>query len=138
METIKHEGEVVFQKGNIVGIKISRQSACSQCVAKDSCGLINSQAKVIEISDDANRQFTPGEIVTVRLEATSGFLAVFLSYGLPLILMLAALISVYLVSKSEINGGISAIIILIPYYFWLFLNKKKLAAKFRFTISPKE
>lgn len=138
MEAIKHEGIVVFQKGKTVGVKISRLSACSQCVAKNSCGLINSRDKIIEVETENSQQFTMGEEVIVTLEATSGFLAVFLCYILPLILMLATMISVYFAGLGEIKSGISAIIILIPYYFWLSLNKKKLAGKIRFTISKKE
>ena len=138
MEAIKHQGTVVFQKGSTVGVKISRHSACSQCAAQNNCGLINNQDKVVEIETDGNQQFAIGEEVIITLETTSGFLAVFLGYVLPLILMLATMIIVYLAGAGEIKSGISAIIILIPYYFWLFLNKKKLAGKFRFTLSKKE
>ena len=138
MEAIKHEGTVVFQKGSTVGVKITRHSACSQCVAQNNCGLMNSQDKIVEVETNANQQFATGEEVIIMLEATSGFLAVFLGYILPLILMLATMIIVYLAGAGEIKSGISAIIILIPYYFWLSLNKKRIAAKFRFTISQKE
>ena len=138
MEAIKHQGTVVFQKGSTVGVKITRHSACSQCIAQNCCGLINSRDKIIEVETENSQQFTMGEEVIVTLEATSGFLAVFLGYVLPLILMLATMLIVYQIGAGEIKSGISAIIILIPYYFWLFLNKKKLAAKFRFTISQKE
>ena len=138
MEAIKNEGTVVYQKGSTVGVKITRHSACSQCVAQNNCGLMNSQDKIVEVETNANQQFATGEEVIIMLEATSGFLAVFLGYILPLILMLATMIIVYLAGAGEIKSGISAIIILIPYYFWLFLNKKKIAAKFRFTISQKE
>ncbi len=138
MEAIKHQGTVVFQKGSTVRVKISRHSACSQCVAQNNCGLINSQDKIVEVETNANQQFATGEEVIIMLEATSGFWAVFLGYVLPLMLMLATMIIVYLAGAGEIKSSISAIIILIPYYFWLFLNKKKIAAKFKFTISPKE
>lgn len=99
---------------------------------------MNSQDKIVEVETNANQQFATGEEVIIMLEATSGFLAVFLGYILPLMLMLTTMIIVYLAGAGEIKSGISAIIILIPYYFWLFLNKKKIAAKFRFTISQKE
>ena len=138
MEAIKHEGTVVFQKGSTFGVKILRHSACSQCAAQNNCGLINSRDKIIEVETENSQQFTMGEDVIVKLEITSGYIAVFLCYILPLILMLTTMISVYFAGLGEIKSGISAIIILIPYYFWLSLNKKKLAEKIRFTLSKKE
>ena len=91
--------------------------------------------KIIEIDTPFAQTFKPGEEVIVSLAQNLGMWAVFLVYILPLLLLLGTLFAVSAAGGSEISSGISAIIILIPYYFWIFLNKKKLAGKFRFTIS---
>ena len=116
-------------------MRITRYSACHNCDARHGCGLMDCQDKTVEIRTPFAKAFRPGEEVIVSLAQNLGFWAVFLGYILPLLLMLGAMIAVSAAGGSEISSGISAIIILIPYYFWLFLNKKKLAGKFRFTIS---
>ncbi len=135
MQQISHYGTVVNVKKNLVQVKIARYSACHNCDARHGCGLMDCQNKVLDIATVHASEYQKGEEVIVSLAQNSGFWAVVLGYVLPLAFMLAALIIAQVCGCSEIISGISAIIILIPYYFWLFLSKKRLAEKFRFTIS---
>ncbi len=135
MKQINHYGTVVSIRDNTLKVKITRYSACHNCDARHGCGLMECQDKIVEVQTPHPEIFRPGEEVAVSLAQNTGLWAVFLSYILPLILMLAALIAASMFNASEIISGISAIIILIPYYFWLFLSKNRLAAKFRLTVS---
>lgn len=93
--------------------------------------------KHIEITDKRAGRFSPEEEVMITIDAAQGFKAVWYGYVLPLILVLITLGSALFAEVSEQLSGIFSIIILIPYYLWLFLNRKKLNCQFRFTISEK-
>lgn len=135
MKQINHYGTVIKVKTGLVQVKITRYSACHNCDARHGCGLMDCQNKTIDIATSHAKDYAVGEEVVVGLAQNFALKAVFLAYILPLMLMLAALLAADICGCSEIISGISAIIILIPYYFWLFLSKKRLAGKFRFTIS---
>ena len=135
MQQINHYGTVTNVKKGSVQVRITSYSACHNCDARHGCGLMDCQNKMIEIATIHASEYQKGEEVIVSLAQNSGLWAVVLGYVLPLIFMLLTLIIAQICGCSEIISGISAIIILIPYYFWLFLSKKRLAGKFRFTIS---
>lgn len=135
MEKIQHRGTVTVVKPGLVSVQITSFSACHNCDARHGCGLMDCQNKIIEVATPAAADYTPGETVVLSMSSQSGLWAVFMGYGLPLILMLAALIVASLLGAGELMAGISAIIILIPYYFWLFLNAKRFKQRFDFTIS---
>ncbi len=135
MQQINHYGTVINVKKGSVQVRITSYSACHNCDARHGCGLMDCQNKMIEIATIHASEYQKGEEVIVSLAQNSGLWAVVLGYVLPLIFMLLTLIIAQICGCSEITSGISAIIILIPYYFWLFLSKKRLAEKFRFTIS---
>ena len=132
---IEHLGTVTAVKNGIVSVKISRNPACHDCDARHGCGLMSCQDKVIEVPSPHAADFHPGETVRLGMNAGQGWLAVFYAYILPLALMLATLVVALCAGFSEISAGISAIIILIPYYFGLFLTQKRIKKQFSFHIS---
>ena len=79
-------------------------------------------------------EYRPGDRITVSLRQDSGFLALFLGYIAPLILVLTVLFSCLYGGLGEISSGIYSIIVLIPYYFGLSLARKHLQKKFYFSI----
>ena len=105
---------------------------------RHGCGLMECQDKIIEIADKNPQKYQIGEDVLLSISGQMGLNAVFLGYVFPLILMLLVLTGVYIYTNSDLLSGISAIIILIPYYFWLFLAKDKLKSWFDFKISKKD
>ncbi len=135
MKQISHYATITEVLSGRLKVKFRRYSACHNCDMRHGCGLMACQDKIIEIATPHAAQFRVGEEVAVSMAQNTGFWAVFLSYVLPLILMLAALTAAQILWNNELISGISAIIILIPYYFGLFLRHKSLAEKFRFTVS---
>ena len=85
------------------------------------------------LTDRSDR--TLGDKVIVSLAPRFGFLAVFYGYILPLLVMLITLLTVVFAGFSELIAGLSSIIVLIPYYFWLFLNRARFRQQFNFKIS---
>lgn len=138
MKQISHYANVVSSGNGKVSVQLTRFSACHNCDAKNGCGLMECQNKIITIPSPISDQFSIGENVIVHMSQNSGYWAVFLGYVLPLIIMIATLLLTHLVTESEIKSGISAIIILIPYYLWLSFNRKRWEAKFKLTVSKIE
>ncbi|MBQ8661369.1 MAG: SoxR reducing system RseC family protein [Alphaproteobacteria bacterium] len=137
MEQICRNGRIVKISGSEITVEIISRSACQNCAARAACGMADSRPKLIEITDDRAERFSLGEEVRVTMDAAQGCKAVWYGYVLPLILVLAALVSALAAGASEQFSGIFSIILLIPYYLWLFWNRKKLRRQFRFTISDK-
>ena len=134
---IEHNAIVISVKDNIVKVRINRYSACSNCLAKSGCSLKEYQEKEIEIFTPNAKEFSTGQEVIINMESSSGWIALIYIYIIPLALILSTLITSLLLNFSEAIAGISAIIILIPYYFGLFLTQKKIKKQIHFQISKK-
>ncbi len=131
--TISHKGIVESIVNDIVSVNITSVSACSSCHAKGACNASDMQDKVIE-ANLRNKQLKIGEPVTVIAKESMGFLALFLGYVFPFLLVLTTLIVSTAVSIKETYAGLLSISILIPYYLALYLTKDKIKKSFIFEI----
>ena len=131
-ECIEHDG-IVQESGNgSVTVRISSASACSGCHSEGSCTMSGKEEKIINVTGSYN--VSPGDKVTVLLQQSAGFTALFLGYIIPLLLVVTLLIILISVSINELIAGLCSIGILIPYYFILWLFRNRIGKKFTFTI----
>ncbi len=133
-ESITHPGIIERITENSVFVKILSMSACASCHAKGMCSIADVEEKVVEVKKDPNREYTVGEEITVVMKKSLGGRAVFLGYVLPFLLMIATLIAVLLITGEEGPAGLSAILVLIPYYWLLYVFRNRLKRTFSFTI----
>ena len=78
---IEHEGIVSRVEGDRVYVKITSQSACGACKAREACGLAEAQEKIVEVTTPgAQQHYTAGESVTVGVRRSAGAVAVILAY----------------------------------------------------------
>lgn len=130
---IEHSGIVTEISSNCVKVTIGSVSACSACHAKGACSASDMQDKVIE-AKLPDWEVKIGESINVQIGRSLSYLALFLGYIFPLILIIVTLIVTTILGYSElITGGLS-LGILVPYYFILFLFGKKLKKTYSFTI----
>lgn len=94
------------------------------------------QEKEIEISH-FNRQYSPGEEVTVIFQESQGFKALFYGYILPFLLVMITLIGMFSLSNNEIASGLLALGVLIPYYTTLYYFRHYLKKIFNFEIEER-
>ena len=130
--TIDHDGIVQRTEDNKVIVAISASSACSGCHAEGSCSLSGQEEKIIEVRGKYNVK--PGERVTILMKQSMGYAALFLGYLLPLIIVVSLLITLISFKVSELSSGLISIAILIPYYIVIFLFRKTINEKFKFTL----
>ncbi len=137
MSPIKHKAQIVQTAPRELTLKIARQAACGACPAAGLCGMKENKEQIFSVSVPDSERYRAGDSVIVELNPRLGWLAVIFCYGLPLFLMLFTLFVCGCFGKSEIFSGITAIIILIPYFFFLFLGKKYFKKKFTFIVTDK-
>jgi sigma-E factor negative regulatory protein RseC len=75
-----------------------------------------------------------GQTVTVAGAESLGLKAVTFAFGLPLLLLLAALVTAVAVAGSEKVAAIAALGVLVPYYLVLFLLRDRIKKDFQFRI----
>ena len=130
LKTINHEGIVKKCDNNFVTVQITSETACSGCRAKGVCSL--SKNNTIDI--EGNYSLNVGDSVIVQMEKSMGYSAVVLGYLIPLIVVMATLIIALALQVKESHAGIIALLSIFPYYFFLFLYKKKIDKKFVFSL----
>lgn len=135
MEQLQHRGIITSISGNEIKVQITNCSACENCEGRHGCQLMEFKHKNIDVFTEVASSYHIGEEVIISLDLKDGFKAVFYSYVLPLFLVVSILIIFASFGAGELTSGISAIIILIPYYFWLFLKTKQLKRQFKFKIN---
>ena len=135
MEEIKQTGVITNIEDDTLSIKITTCSACSQCSAKSFCSISEQKDKIITTKVTNSSLYNINDYVDISINQPLAIKAVFYSYVLPLILLLATIIILYTMGFNDFISGISGIIVLIPYYFGLFLLRNKFRADFKFIVS---
>ncbi len=132
-----HIGRVVSIDAGIVRVSIISQSACAGCHAKGSCGLHEQQEKMIDVPCNSSL-YHVGDRVEVGVQKWAGMHAVFLSYVLPFVLVVA---TIFGLSSTGFDEGLSALVglgCLVPYYLLLYAFRQRISRSFSFTITRKE
>ena len=131
---IRHEGVVDSIDGQKVTVRILQASACSGCQASRICRAAESKEKLVEVNVTGAERLSVGQTVTVVGEERMGLAAVMLAFGLPLLLLLAALIAAVSVTGNERIGALAALGVLVPYYIVLMLMRGRIKKDFQFRI----
>jgi sigma-E factor negative regulatory protein RseC len=131
-KTINHTGIIQNLDKESVTILITSESACTGCHAEGSCSMTGKEEKIVEVAGNYNVK--PGDTVTVVMERSTGYLALFLGYILPLIIVIITLIIMAALNYRELIAGLISIASLLPYYFFLYLFREKINNKFIFSL----
>jgi sigma-E factor negative regulatory protein RseC len=113
---------------NGVWVSFPRSSACSNCHAKSGCLISDTQEMSVFVKDDS-KNYELGQKVKIQIKKTTGLGAVFFSYILPLVLLLAVLISVFEKTQNDLYAGLASVAILVPYYLAIYIFKGALKNK---------
>jgi len=130
---IDHVGTILEIEDGKIKVGILNVSACAACHAKGACSMADMKEKSIDVIDYSNK-FELGEKVNLSYRESLGWLAMFLAYVLPFVLVMLALVISTTITKNELISGVSALIVLLPYYIILSFFKDRLKKTFSFTI----
>ena len=133
-DLIKHRGIVEKIDGSHVVVRIVQTSACSTCSAKGLCNASESKEKQIDVYE-VNPAYRIGEEVVLCGSTSMGMKAVFLAFGIPVLLLLAALfVTMRITDGDALLAATVALLAVVPYYVVLYLMKDKMNKTFSFVI----
>ena len=132
MEQITHKGRIVAIDSEITTIEIIAESACASCHAKGLCGLGEEKVKQVQVRTSAWVPRKVGDEVEVVLKKSMGYKAVFIAYGLPLVVLFAALMILNALGVGELYAGLGAIGAVALCYLVIFLFRNKISKDYSF------
>ena len=135
-DIIKHRGIVENIDGSHIQVRIVQTSACSACSIKGHCNASESKDKLIDVYDNNAASYRKGQDVMVYGTTSMGMQAVILAFGVPFIVLFAALYVTLQLTGDELTAALAALAALIPYYLIIYIYRGKLSRKFFFTIEP--
>lgn len=133
-DIIKHRGIVEKVEGAHVVVRIVQTSACAACSAKGLCNASESKEKQVDVYE-AGASYRIGEEVVLCGSTSMGMRAVFLAFGIPMLLLLFALFVTMRVTDGDaLVSSLVALFAVVPYYLVIYFMKDKLNSTFSFTI----
>lgn len=133
-DNIEHEGIILDIDSDYISVEIMNKSACASCNAKSMCSMSDVKAKVIQVENRGFTLYEKGEKVNVLLRRSLGFKALWISYLIPLIILLVLLLTLSAVGVKELLIGLSILVFLALYYFIVYLLRNKIKNEFIFIV----
>ena len=131
---IVHAGKILEITPDFTTVQIIVSSACSSCHAKGLCGMSEEEEKVIMLPTDPYATYNVGDQVEVCTKMSMGLKAVWISYVIPLAVLMILILSLSAVIANEIVLGLVAIAGVALYYFGIWLFRDRLSNEFVFYI----
>lgn len=135
---ITHPGRILEITPDFTTVQIIVSSACSSCHAKGLCGMSEAEEKIIMVPTDPYSEHKVGDEVQVMTRMTMGLKAVWISYVVPLavLMILILTLSAFLGDSAhrEIIAGLGALGGVAVYYLAVWLLRGKLQNEFVFYI----
>ena len=131
---IIHSGKILEITPDFTTVQILVSSACASCHAKAMCGMSEEEEKVIMVPTDPYADHKVGDEVQVMTKMSMGLKAVWISYVIPLAVLMILILSLSGVIESEVYRALAAIGGVAVYYFFIWLFRNKLSNEFVFYI----
>ena len=131
---IVHSGKILEITPDFTTVKILVSSACAACHAKGLCGMSEEEEKVIMVPTDPYTVYQVGEEVQVVTKMSMGLKAVWISYVIPLLILMILILSLSSVIGNEVVIGLVSVAGVALYYLGVWLLRDRLADEFVFYI----
>ncbi|MBO5250673.1 MAG: SoxR reducing system RseC family protein [Bacteroidaceae bacterium] len=133
-DIIKHRGRVEKLDGSHVVVRIIQTSACSACSIKGHCNASERKEKLIDVYG-VNASYQVGEEVVVCGATSMGMRAVWLAFGVPVLILLVALsVAMYVTNEDALVSSLVGLLAVVPYYLIIYMCRDKMNKTFSFTI----
>lgn len=131
---IIHDGKIIEITPDFTSVEILSSSACSSCHAKGLCGMSEEQEKVIMVPTDPYSEYAVGDDVKVATKMTMGLKAVWISYVIPLAILMILILSLSSVIGNELLLGLVSIAGVAVYYLGIWFFRDRLSNEIVFYI----
>ena len=132
---IRHQAKVIEMTPELTTVEILVSSACSECHAKGLCGMSETQEKVISLPTDPYADYNVGDQVQLCTKMSMGMKAVWISYVIPLAILMILILSLSAVFESETLTGLVSVGGVALYYLVIWLLRRRLNNEFVFYIA---
>lgn len=131
---IEHSGKIIEITPDFTTVEIIASSACASCHAKGMCGMSEQEEKIIMVPTDPYSEYSVGDEVKVCTKMSMGLKAAWISYVIPLIILMILILSLSAVIENEyLTGGLSIAGVAL-YYAVIWLFRDRLSTEFEFYI----
>ena len=131
---IAHSGRIIEITPEFTTVEIIVDSACAGCHAKSLCGMSEEQEKIISLPTDPYATYSVGDEVKVCTKMSMGLKAVWISYVIPLMILMILILSLSSVIGNEVVRGLVSIGGVGLYYILVWLFRDRLHNEFVFYI----
>ena len=131
---IKHRGRIIEMTPEFTTVEMLVSSACSECHAKGLCGMSETQEKVISLPTDPYATYNVGDEVELCTRMSMGMKAAWISYVIPLLILMILILSLSSIFESEVVTGLASIGGVAIYYLVIWLLRDRLNNEFVFYI----
>jgi positive regulator of sigma E activity len=129
----EQKGIIESINDNRITVRIDRRSACGHCSAQGLCNLAGSTERIIEVNNPT-QLFSVGEWVQVTISRSMGNKAILLGYFIPFVLLISTLLILSAGGLPDWIAGLVSLLILIPYFVFLYIFRERLRRTFSFSI----
>lgn len=133
-KSVNHKGTIIEITQDLIRVEIINKSMCAACHAKGFCSAGDSKDKVIDVPYFNNGEYAVGDVVEVVMKRSMGFKAVWISYVIPLIILLIFLLTLQSFGVSELAVGLVSALAVALYYVVVYLLRDRISTEFVFTI----
>ena len=134
-KSVAHKGTIIGITDNNIKVEIINKSMCAACHAKGFCSAGDTKEKVVDVAYINNGEYALGDVVEVVMKRSMGFKAVWISYVIPLAILMIFLLTLQGLGFHELHAGLASALAVVVYYLVIYLFRDKIADKFVFTIA---
>ena len=131
---ISHSGVVESIEGDCVRVRIVQTSACAACKVAGYCNAAEKKEKIVDVSCANSEDYVKGQQVTVSTSGSVAARALLWAFGGPFVVLVGVLVVVLLVTGSEGQAALCALLALLPYYLVLWLLRHSMRRQLSFSI----
>jgi len=133
IDKIKHTGIIDSIEGDRIKVRILQISACAGCKVASQCHTSESKEKVIDVFTDSHA-YSVGQEVMVVASKNVAWRAMTLGFGIPFLILLSMLFTVYYFTGNETTAALSSLGSLLPYYLLIWFRRDVISRKISFQI----
>ena len=134
---ISHSGVIEQILDGCVKVRIVQTSACAACKVAAHCNAAESKIKIVDVFCSDNSTYQVGQDVVVWASKDVANKALLLGFGIPFLLLICVLLIALRFTSEEGIAALTALGSLVPYYFMLWLLRKKIQRQVAFHIGNK-
>ena len=131
---ISHSGVIEQILDGCVKVRIVQTSACAACKVAAHCNAAESKIKIVDVFCSDNSTYQVGQDVVVWASKDVANKALLLGFGIPFLLLICVLLIALRFTSEEGIAALTALGSLVPYYFLLWLLRKKIQRQIAFHI----